>query len=243
MSRRVDQNSRENSDFYPQKPVKPVYSCIFLGFFPSKFPGISWRAAPKCRENFKFSRKFPGKSLDFGSKILGNPYILVFLGVLSTKIPGNSWKGRPQIFVKTRNFDKNFPGKIWLLTREFRETRIFLHFWVLRWSKFQGIFVEGSLISGCFDENWEFRKIWNFQEITIFSWDYFFFVKYSNPHFIMSFIIVWAGYTVYKKYIMLTLDEYRHCLTKSGNLILIFCNLGGSLESDELGDPWKLTFT
>ena len=170
---------REISTGRPKFPGKPQFlppkrseTRIFLyfpGFFRPKFPGISWRVTPKFRENFKICQKFPGKNLDFSSRIRGNSYIPAFLGVLSTKIPGNSWKCRPRIFVKTRNFGENFPWKFWIWSREFGETRIFLHFWVLRGAKFPGIFVEGSLLSGRFDENWEFRKIRNFQEIVIFS--------------------------------------------------------------------------
>ena len=112
-------------------PLKRRETRIFLhfsGLWRPKFPGISWQVTPKFRENSKFCQKFPGKNLNFGSRIRGNPYIPAFLGVLSTKIPGNSWKGRPRIFVKIRNFDKNFPGKFWIWSRKFRETRIFLHF-------------------------------------------------------------------------------------------------------------------
>ena len=97
--------------FLPPKMPKTHIFLYFLGFFRPKFPRISWRVAPKCRENLEFSWKFPGKNLDFSSSILGNPYISAFSGVLSTKIPGNSRKCRPRIFVKTRNFDRNFPGK------------------------------------------------------------------------------------------------------------------------------------
>ena len=50
--------------------------------------------------------------LTSSSRIPGNAYILVFLGVLSTKIPGNSGKRWPHVFVKTKKFDRNFPGKI-----------------------------------------------------------------------------------------------------------------------------------
>ena len=73
------------------------------------------------------------------SRIRGNTYILAFLVILSTKIPGNSRKCQPPIFVKTKNFGENFPGKIWILGREFRETRIFLHFGVFWRPKFPGI--------------------------------------------------------------------------------------------------------
>ena len=130
-------------------PPKRRETRIFLhfpGFFRPKFPGISWRVTPKFRENSKFWQKFPGKNLHFSSRIPGNPYILAFSGVLTTKIPGNSWKGRPRIFVKIRNFDKNFPGKFWIGPHEFRETRIFLHFYDSCWPKFLGIFVETSPI-------------------------------------------------------------------------------------------------
>ena len=47
--------------------------------------------------------------------------------------------GWPRNFVKIPNFDKNFPGKIWILGQEFRETRIFLHFWEFCRPKFPGI--------------------------------------------------------------------------------------------------------
>ena len=146
MSRPVDQNSREKSEFYPQKSVKPVYSCIFGSFVDQNSREFVKTSTPDFRENSKFWQKFPGKNLNFGSKIPGNPYIPAFLGVLSTKIPGNSWKCWPPIFVKIRNFDRNFPGKIWISAREFRETRIFLHFGDLCWYKFPGIFVEVSPI-------------------------------------------------------------------------------------------------
>ena len=148
--------------FLPPKTRETRIFLHFAGFFRPKFPGISWRMTPKCRENSKFTWKFPRKNLNFSSRIPGNPYIPALSGGLSTKIPGNSWKARPRIFVKTKNFDRNFPGKIWISAREFRETHIFLHFGGLGWSKFPGIFVEGSLISGCFGENCEFRKIRNF---------------------------------------------------------------------------------
>ena len=145
----------------PKRPETRIF-LHFAGFFRPKFPGISWRVTPKCRENSKFWWKFPGKNLNFGSRIMGNTYIPAFSGGLSTKIPGNSGKGRPQIFVKTKNFDRNFPGKFWIWSHKFRETRIFLHFGGLRGFRFPGIFVEESPISGCFDENREFRKIRNF---------------------------------------------------------------------------------
>ena len=123
-------------------PPKTGETRIFLhfsGLWRPKFPGISWRVTPKCRENSKFWWKFPGKNLTFRSRILGNPYILAVSDVLSTTIPGNSWKGRPPIFVKTKNFGENFPGKIWVSAREFRETRIFLHFLEFCRTKFPGI--------------------------------------------------------------------------------------------------------
>ena len=89
MCRRVDQNSRGNFKFYPQKSVKPVYFCIFRGFFDHN------------------SREFRD--------------------------------GSTQNVVKISNFRKNFPGKIYILAREFRETRIFLHFPGFCRPKFPGI--------------------------------------------------------------------------------------------------------
>ena len=47
--------------------------------------------------------------------------------------------GWPRNFVKIPNFDKNFPGKICISAREFRETRIFLHFREFCRPKFPGI--------------------------------------------------------------------------------------------------------
>ena len=269
-------------------PPKTRETRIFLHFLRlcrPKFPGISWRVTPKCRENLEFSWKFPGKNLSFSSSIPGNPYILAFLDLPSTKIPGNSWKCRPPIFVKIRNFDKNFPGKFWLSAWEFRDTRIFLHFWefcrpkflgirenidprfswkfkirvdtfrgkvcILSrecretriflhfctswWHKFPGILVEVWLISGRFDENCEFWKIRNFQEIIIFL-EATFFVKSDILHFVMSFIIVWTGWYVYKKHILLTTDEYRHRLTKMGCWDHTFLKISRSRESRKFGE-------
>ena len=101
----VSRNSRDKIQIFPGKFLSKfrVFMKIWGRHF-HEFPGILvvrtletariygflGMRAPKCRENSKFWWKFPGKNLDFGSRILGNPYIPAFFGVVSTKIPGNS---------------------------------------------------------------------------------------------------------------------------------------------------------
>ena len=159
--------------------------------FPRNF-GVFWNSGKLGI--LEFRKNFPGKFWIGGSWISGNTYILEFLVILSTKIPGNSRKCRPQIFVKTKNFGENFPGKSefrleyfgkhvyscifthwgdlnsrefqkrWgpdfdenqklgstrfgeksdFSPREFRETRIFLHFYKLCWPQFPGISEKGG---------------------------------------------------------------------------------------------------
>ena len=150
-------------------------------------------STPDFRENQKFWQKFPGKNLNFSSRIPGNAYILAFLGVLSTKIPGNSRKGWPQISTKTKNCGRHFSGKNPnFVSRISRNPYIlaFLHKLLTQ--------IPGNSRRGVtnFGEFW--RKLWisknqEFSGNHNFFLDATFFVKYNVHHFNMSFLIVWTS--------------------------------------------------
>ena len=61
-------------------------------------------------------------------------------------------------------------------------------------------------------------------------------MKSDILYFVMSFIIVWTGWYVYKKHILLTTDEYRHRLTKMGCWDHTFLKISRSCESRKFGE-------
>ena len=242
MCRPVDQNSRENSEFYPQKGVKPVYFCISRGFFEQnsrEFRGWGPRNVVKIPN---FGENFPGK-IWISARGFGETRIFLhFWEFCRPKFPGIREKVDPRFSWKLEILADIFQGKVWIWSRKFRETRIFLHFGCSVDHNSREFSSRGHQFRGVL------MKIVNFEKFGIFRKSQFFlettfFVKYNNPHFIMSFIIVWTDWFVYNKHVSRALDEYRRCLTKSGNRILIFCNLCGPWKSDALDESRKLTFT
>ena len=144
--RRVDQNSRENSEFYPQKQVKPVYFCIFRGCVDQN----SREFRDGWPRNFvkipNFRKNFPGKIWISAREFRETRIFLHFWVFWRPKFPGIREKVDPGFSWKLEIVVDSFRGKIWFLTREFRETHIFLYFWGLCGPKFPGIFVEVSPI-------------------------------------------------------------------------------------------------
>ena len=243
MSRPVDQNPRENNDFYPPKPVKPVYFCISRGFFDQNSREFRDGSPRNFVKIPNFRKNFPGKIWISARESRETRIFLHFWEFCRPKFPGIR-----------ENVDPRFSWKLKILTEISRENSEF------------GLVNSGKPIYSCilgacvppdsrefssmghqfrgvltkivnFEKSGTFRKSRFFLEIT------FFFVKCNNLHFIMSFIIVWTYWFMYKKPIRLSLDEYQHCLIKSDNLQLISCNLWYSRKSDELGDPRKSIFT
>ena len=144
--RPVDQNSRENCDFYPQKPVKPVYFCIFRGFFDPnslEFRDVSPRNFVKIPN---FGENFPGKVYISAREFRKTRIFLHFQVSWRPKFPGIREKVAPGFSWKLEIVVDTFRGKSWILSREFWETRIFLHFCTIYWHKFPGIFVDVSPI-------------------------------------------------------------------------------------------------
>ena len=242
MSRPVDKNSRENSDFYPQKPVKPVYFCISRGFFDQNSREFRDRSPQNVVKIPTFGENFPGKIWILGRAFRETPIFLHFPEFCQSKFPGIREKVGPK-----------FSWKLKILTEISRENSEF------------GLVNSGKPIYSCIlgacvppdsrefsSMGHQFRgvstKIGNFEKSGIFRKSQFFleatfFVKCDLLYFVMSFIIVWADWVVYRKHIQLLVDDYWYCFTKSVSLILIFCNFLWSWRSDELGDSRKSTFT
>ena len=124
--------------------MKPVYFCIFRGFFDQNSREFRDRSPQNVVKIPNFGENFPGKIYTSTRKFRETRIFLHFPGFCRPKFPGILENVNPRFSWKLEIAVDTFRGKIWIWSREFWETHIFLHFYVSCWSKFPGIFVEVS---------------------------------------------------------------------------------------------------
>ena len=120
--------------------------------FPRNF-GVFWNSG-KLRIS-EFRKNFPEKSAWSLENSGKHVYSCIFSYFCRRKFPGILEKGDPRFRWKLEIVVDLFRGKIWIGSREFRETRIFLHFYTLYRTQLPGISEKRVLD---FRENWKFWR-------------------------------------------------------------------------------------